>query len=110
MAWEHGTAMVNGQLVETSWRTRGGVATHINLAAADPAAVVSIGGVEYAVENLSFEDRVDGVTVPLVPRAEMDARVAAAAEAQAKAKAEFEGKPWPPVKQKKGADGEQGKG
>lgn len=90
--------MLNGVPHETSWRTRDGVVTGVDVppgTALDAAIVID--NAEYVIENMKREDFGDRVTVPLISRAEMDVRLKETADALAKAKADFEGKPWPPV-------------
>lgn len=107
MSWHHGTITLNGATVETSWRTRNGVVTGVDVPPGTGLdAVIVIDGVEYAVENMKREDFGDRVTVPLITRAEMDARLKATADALAKAQADFEGKPWPPVTEPVEPEGE----
>jgi hypothetical protein len=108
--WRHGKVNVNGDLVDTSWKTSDGVVTHINLAAdAAPDVDINIDGTRYVRENLMAEQLADGITVPLITRDEMERRVKADADARAKARADYEGKPWPPVekpgKAEKATDG-----
>ena len=97
--WRHGKVNVNGELIETSWKTANGAVTAIDLPrATKPDARIMIDGVTYVRENLRSEDHGDRITIPLITTAEMDRRIAEIEDAKAKALAEFEGRPWPPVK------------
>jgi len=96
--WRHGKVNVNGDLLETSWKTADGVVTHINLPGGSaPDVDINIDGTRYVRENLMAEHLADGMTVPLITREEMERRLKADADAIAKARADYEGKPWPPV-------------
>lgn len=97
--WIHGQITRNGEIENTSWRVHDGLATHVDLRgsyAMDDAITIDDGS--YVIESMAFEDYGDRKTVPLVPKAEMDRRIAEADDAKAKAMADFKGEPWPPVK------------
>lgn len=103
--WTHGEVKVDGVVHVTSVKSKDGRVVAIDLKPPyTQETKIDIGNAVYFVNGIG-EKHPDRETVPVISKEERDSILAEIAASEAKAKAEYEGKPHPPVTEKKAKHG-----